>query len=113
MNKFILIINKIINILLILFISFLILNEYYVIQFSDTLKNVFVFLTLILVLLSSTKEIITSSSGLSKFINCIILFCTIVGGVFSIVNKQLNIFIYICLLFSVTYGFVDLVYKKA
>ncbi|EJZ50506.1 MULTISPECIES: hypothetical protein [Clostridium] len=113
MNKFIMIINKIISILLIFFIVFIILNEYYVIEFSTTLKYVLYFLTLILILISSTKEIIVNKSGLSKFINCIILFSSIVGGVFSIVTNQINIFIYICILFSLIYGFIELVYKKA
>ncbi|MPM05687.1 hypothetical protein SDC9_51978 [bioreactor metagenome] len=113
MNKFLILINKIISILLIFFIVFIILNEYYIIEFSNTLKYVLYFLTLILILISSTKEIIVNKSGLSKFINCIILFSSIVGGVFSIVANQINIFIYICILFSLIYGFIELVYKKA
>ena len=113
MNKFSMFINKIINILLVFFIVFIILNQYYIIDFSNTLKYVLYFLTLILILISSTKEIILGKSGLSKFINCIILFSFIVGGVFSIITNQINIFIYICILFSLIHGFIDLIYKRA
>ncbi|MDV4151617.1 hypothetical protein R0131_12360, partial [Clostridium sp. AL.422] len=95
------------------FIIFIILNQYYIIEFSDTLKYIIYFLTLILILISSTKEIIISKSGLTKFINCIILFSFIVGGVFSIVTYQINVFVYICMLFAFIHGFIDLIYKKA
>lgn len=107
------VIDKILSIFLIMFVVFLILNEYYVIQFSDTLKSVLAFLTLILILIISMKELVTNNSGLSRFINGLILFCTIVGGVFSIVNLSLNIFIYISLLFSLIFSLMSLVYKKA
>ena len=113
MSKCTIFINKIINILLVFFIVFIILNQYYIIEFSNTLKYVLYFLTLILMLVSSTKEILISKSGLTKFINCIILFSFIVGGVFLIINNQVNIFIYICILFSLINGFIDLVYKRA
>lgn len=113
MDKFTSILNKLISILIIFFIVFLILNKYYIIHFSDTLKNVLSFLTIILILISSTREVITNKSGFSKFINCTILFCSIVGGVFAIINNQLNLFVYICIIFSLAYGVIDLVYKKA
>ena len=113
MNKFSMFINKIINILLVFFIVFIVLNQYYIIDFSTTLKYVLYFLTLILILISSTKELILGKSGLSKFINFLILFCFIIGGVFSIITKQINILIYICILFSLIHGFIDLIYKKA
>ncbi|AYE34777.1 hypothetical protein [Clostridium septicum] len=113
MKKFAAILNKTINILLIFFVVFLILNEYYIVEFSKTLRNVFAFLTFILILISAMKELLTNKSGLSRFINGIILFCSIIGGVFSVISNQLNLFIYICILFSVSYGFIDLVYKKS
>lgn len=106
------VIDKTLSIFLIMFIVFLILNEYYVIQFSDTLKNVFIFLTLILILMTSMKELVSNKSGFARFINGVILFCIIVGGVFSIVNKELNVFIYISLVFSMVFSLISLVYKK-
>ncbi len=113
MNRLSIFINKLLNILLVFFIIFIILNQYYIIEFSTTLKYVVYFLTLILILISSTKEIIISKSGLTKFINCIILFSFIVGGVFSIISNKINTLIYFCILFSFISGFIDLIYKKA
>lgn len=106
------IVDKILSIFLIMFVVFLILNEYYVIQFSDTLKNVFSFLTLILILITAMKELVSNNSGFARFINGIVLFCTIVGGVFAIVNQSLNVFIYISLIFSMVFSLISLVYRK-
>lgn len=113
MNKFSIFINKIVNMLLVFFITFIVLNQYYIIEFSDTLKYILYFLTLILILVSSTKEILLGKSGLSKFISYIILFTFIVGGISSIISNEINIFIYICILFSLVHGFIDLIYKRA
>ena len=113
MNKLFLFLNKVISIFLVFFIIFIILNNLYIIDFSDTIKSLLYFLTVILILISATKEIIINKSGLIKFINCVILFTFIVGGIFFITNKSLNFFIYTCILFSFIYGFVDLIYKKA
>ena len=76
-------INKFMYILLILFITFLVLNEFYVIDFSTNLKNIFIFLTLILILLTSMKEILSGTNGFIKFLNVMTLLCTIIGGIFS------------------------------
>ena len=43
MNKFI---NRFLNIVLIMLITFLVLNQFYIIQFSDSIRDVFIFLTL-------------------------------------------------------------------
>lgn len=107
------IIDKVLSIFLIIFVVFLILNSYYIIQFSDTLKSVLSFLTLILILMISMKELTLNKSGLIRFINGVILFCTIVGGVFAIINASLNLFIYASLLFSLVSCVVSLVYKKS
>lgn len=106
-------INKSLYILLIILVIFLVLNQFYVIQFSEDLKNVFMFLTLIIILLTSVKEIIISKSGFIKFLSCVTLFCIIVGGIGSVISKQINLFIYLCLLFSLLHGFVELVYSKS
>lgn len=105
--------SKILNISLIIVMTFLILNEYYVIEFSSKLRDILIFVGLILILIVALREILTSTSKFSKFINGVILLCTIIGGVGAIVTGQLNMFIYICIMFSLLYCFVDLVYKKA
>ncbi|MGL5087415.1 MAG: hypothetical protein ACRC68_17140 [Clostridium sp.] len=107
------VIDKLLSILLIMFVVFLVLNEYYVIQFAETLKNVLLFLTLILILMTSMKELVSNKSVIARFINGVILFCTIVGGVFAIVNTSLNMFLYVSLLFSTVFSLISLVYKKS
>ena len=110
MNKFV---NRFLNILLIVFITLLILNQFYVIEFSIDLKNVFIFLTLTIILFCSTKEIFIGKSGFLKFISIVTLLCTIIGGIFSVLSKQLNILIYICILFSVFQCLFELIQNKA
>ena len=106
MNKFI---DSFLNIFLIILICLLVLNQFYVVEFSDNLKNVFIFLTLIIILLTSVKELLTTKSGFTKFSSIVILISTITGGIFAVINKQLNIFIYICLFFSLLQCFMELI----
>lgn len=107
------ILNRFLTILLIILICLLVLNKYYIIEFSESLKNVFMFLTLVIILLTSVKEITIGKSGLSKFLSVIILLCTTIGGIFAVISHQLNAFIYICLLFSVLQCLIELVGSKA
>ena len=110
LNKFI---NRFLNILLIVFITLLILNQLYVIEFSVDLRNVFIFLTLIIILLTATKEILTNKSNFFKFINVVTLGNIIIGGVYSVLTKQLNFLIYICILFSLFQCLYELIQNKA
>lgn len=110
MNKFV---NRLLNILLIVFITLLFLNQLYVIEFSIDLKNVFIFLSLIIILFIATKELLTGKSNFLKFINIVTLSSIIIGGVASVVTKQLNIFIYICILFSLFQCLFELIQNKA
>ena len=110
MNKFI---NRFLNILLIVFITLLFLNQLYVIEFSIDLKNVFIFLSLIIILFIATKEILIGKSNFLKFINIVTLSSIIIGGVASVVTKQLNILIYIFILFSLFQCLFELIQNKA
>ena len=110
MNKFFI---KFLNILLVILICFLFLNQYYVVKFSDDLRNVFAFLTISIIFLISVKEIVLTSSGFTKFLSILILFCTIVGGIFTIISKEINFLIYICILSSLFQGLFQLIYSKA
>lgn len=113
MSKLKFLINKLISVSLIFFIIFLILNEYHIIELSLNLKYILYFITFMLITISSTKEIIVNKSGLSKFINFVIIIAFSVGGVISINNNQINTLVYLCILFSLSYGFVEILYKKA
>ena len=108
MNKFF---NKFLNILLIMLICFLALNQYYIVKFSDDLRNVFAFLTISIIFLTSVKEIVSKKNGFTKFMSIVILFTTIVGGVLSIITKEINFLIYICILASLFQGFFQLIYN--
>ena len=110
MNKFI---NGFLNILLIVFITLLLLNQLYLIEFSTDLKKIFIFLTFIMILFVATKEILTGKSNFLKFINIVTLCSIIIGGVLSVLNNQLNIFIYICILFSLFQCLFELIQNKA
>lgn len=106
-------INKLISISLIFCIISLILNEYNIVEFSLNIKYILYFLTFLLIIVSSTKEIILNKSGLSKFINFIIIIAFFVGGIISINKNQINNLVYLCILFSLSYGFIEILYKKA
>ena len=72
--------NKFINVMLILLLVILILNRYYVIEFNVTLRNIFIYLSLIIILLTSIKEAL-EGSGFNKFLGIIIILLAIVGGI--------------------------------
>ena len=110
LNKFL---YGFLNICLIVFITLLALNQFYVIDFSTNLRNVFIFLTLIIILLTATKEILTNKSNFFKFINVVTLGSIIIGGVYSVLTKQLNFLIYICILFSLFQWLYELIQNKA
>lgn len=106
-------VNKLISVSLIFSILSLVLNEYNIVEFSLTIKYTLYFLTFILIIVSSTKEIIINKSGLSKFINFVIIIAFSIGGILSINKNQINNLIYLCILFSLSYGFIEILYKKA
>ncbi|MBW6408873.1 hypothetical protein [Clostridium weizhouense] len=107
------VINKVTSFLLLFFILVLLLNKVKVIDYSENLKNIFYFLTIILTLFSSTNVVITSKSGFLKFVNAIIILALIMGGIISILKPGLNIYIYICLLLTSIYCTLDIFYRKA
>lgn len=110
MNKFV---NNFINILLVVFITLLCLNQLYVIEFSANLEKIFIFLTLIMILFIANREILTGKSNLIKFINIVTLCSIVIGGILSVLNNQLNILIYICILFSLFQCLFELIQNKA
>ena len=110
MNKFL---YGFLNICLIVFITLLALNQFYVIDFSTNLRNVFIFLTLIIILFTATTQLLTGKSNFLKFISGVILVSVILGGVFYVLKDQLNIFVYICILFSLFQCLFELIQNKA
>ena len=110
MNKYI---EKLISLLLVVLILLLAFNHFNVIQFSEVLRHSFSFITFILVIISSFSVINGRKPVAYKVVNYIILISAIIGGIYAIINSKLNISIYICLLFSIAYAIVDMLYKRA
>lgn len=104
-------ISKICSFLLLFFISVLTLNQISIITFSDILKNIFYFLTLILIMFSSVTTLLTNESGFFKFIGAVIIAALAVGGVLSILKPGLNIAIYGCVILTSIYSMIDIFYK--
>lgn len=110
MNKYI---QKIISLFLVLLITLLTFNHYNIVNFSPTLRESFSFLTLALMIISSVSVISASKSGLNKFINYIILTTAIFGGILVIVDGKFNFIMAVCILFTIVYAIMDVLYKKA
>ena len=85
--------NKFINVMLILLLLILILNRYYVIEFNVTLRNIFIYLSLIIILLTSIKEAL-EGSGFNKFLGITIILCAIVGGILITLPQLIILSIY-------------------
>ncbi len=110
MNKYI---QKIISLSLIILIFLLSLNHFKIIEFSKILKESFSFITLILIIISSISVVNSKKPGIYKFINYIILITAILGGILVIIYSKLNLSVYLCILFTLIYALIDILYKKA
>ena len=104
-------ISKVCSFLLLFFISVLTLNQISIVTFSDMLKNIFYFLTLILIMVSSVTTILRNKSGFFKFIGALIIAALVVGGILSILKPGLNIVIYGCIILTAIYSMIDIFYK--
>lgn len=109
MNK---LIQKIVSLALLFLISILVLDYFKIIEFNNVLGSSLSFITIVLIVFSSTSVICTSKSGLNKFINYLILTSITVGIVFRIIYGKLNMVIYVALLLTVVYALMDMLYKR-
>ena len=109
MNKMI---QKIVSLALLFLISLLVLDYFKIIEFNNVLWSSLAFITIVLILFSSTSVICTSKSGLNKFINYLILTAITVGIVLRIIYGKLNMVIYAALLLTVVYALMDMLYKR-
>ncbi|MBS5926200.1 MAG: hypothetical protein KIC66_03815 [Clostridium sp.] len=109
MNK---LIQKIVSLALLFLISLLVLDYFKIIEFNNVLGSSLSFITIVLIVFSSTSVICTSKSGLNKFINYLILTSITVGIVFRIIYGKLNMVIYVALLLTVVYALMDMLYKR-
>ena len=109
MNKMI---QKIVSLALLFLISLLVLDYFKIIEFNNVLGSSLSFITIVLIVFSSTSVICTSKSGLNKFINYLILTSITVGIVLRIIYGKLNMVIYVALLLTVVYALMDMLYKR-
>ena len=109
MNK---LIQKIVSLTLLFLISLLVLDYFKIIEFNNVLGSSLSFITIVLIVFSSTSVICTSKSGLNKFINYLILTAITVGIVLRIIYEKLNMVIYAALLLTVIYALMDMLYKR-
>ena len=109
MNKMI---QKIVSLALLFLISLLVLDYFKIIEFNNVLGSSLSFITIVLIVFSSTSVICTSKSGLNKFINYLILTSITVGIVLRIIYGKLNMVIYAALLLTVVYALMDMLYKR-
>lgn len=104
-------ISKICSFLLLFILAILALNEFKIMNYSDDLKNIFYFSTLILIMFSSVTTLLTNKSGFFKFVSVVIILALVVGGIMSILKPGLNISLYICIVLIVVYSLLDMFYK--
>ena len=106
-------IEKCVSLVLVVLITLLVLDYFKIIVFSKMIGECLSFITVVLIVFSSTSAICTSKSGLNKFINYIILLTITVGLVITIVYDKLNIIVYLALLFTVVYALMDMLFNKS
>ena len=99
--------NKFVYIVLIVLITSLALDYFFVIEFSETHKSIAVFITFLLLTFTIFKELITGK-GFLKFLCILILLSVIVGGIISITTGQVSYFMYFSLLLTLIYSIIIL-----
>lgn len=106
-------VSKICSFFLLFLFAVLALNEFKIMTYSESLKNIFYFLTLIFIMFSSVTTLITNKSGFFKFVSILIMLALVIGGILSILKPGLNIALYVCILLTAIYSLVDMFYKTA
>lgn len=104
-------INKICSFILLFLFLVLALNELKIMNYSDILKNIFYFITMILIMFSSVITLLTNKSGFFKFTSVVIMLSLVAGGILSIIKPGLNIALYVCIILSAVYSMIDMFYK--
>ena len=106
-------ISRICSFSLLFLLSIIALNEFQIMSYSGNLKNIFYFITLILIMFSSVTTLLTNKSGFFKFVSVLIMAALVAGGVMSILKPGLNISLYICVILIAIYSLIDIFYKAA
>lgn len=105
-------ISKICSFLLLFILALLVLNEFKIMNYSNVLKKILYFLSLILIMFSSVITLLTNKFIFFKFVSVLIMVSLIAGGIMSILKPGLNISLYVCVLLTVVYSLIDMFYKE-
>lgn len=109
MNK---IVHKVISLILVILITLLVLHYTSIVTFSDNLRDLLSFSTLLLIIFSSTSTICSNGTSFNKFINYLIIIGTFLGIGLYIIQGKLNYIIYVVILFTAVSSLMDMFYKK-
>lgn len=105
-------ISKVCSFVLLFSILVLGLNQIKIITYSDNLKNIFYFMVLILTMFTSVTCLATNKSGFLKFLSLVTILTLIAGGILSILQPGINVFIYTFIVCSSIFSLLDMFYKK-
>ena len=110
MNKYF---QNFISLILVILITLLILDYFHIIFFSKLIHDGMCFVTLALIIFSSTATICAKVSNFNKILNYLILISIFIGLLLFIVTGELNLIFYAGLAFTLFSSLLDMVYKQA
>lgn len=109
MNK---IVHKVVSLFLVILITLLVLHYTNIVTFTDNIRDLLSFATLMLIIFSSTAVICSNGTSFNKFINYLIIIGTFAGIGLYIIQGKFNYIIYAVLLFALVSSLMDMFYKK-
>lgn len=104
MNK---IITKFLNLIQLLLACFLMFNYFHVISFTDDIRYVIMFLTLVIMIFICVLEANSSNGKFMKFLSISTLLFIVVGGVFATIENQINLVLVFCLMSTCLMGLMN------
>lgn len=110
MNKYI---QNFLSLLLVVLISILTLNYFKIIILSSLVHDGMYFVTLALIIISSTAAICAKVSNFYKVLNYLILISIFIGLLWFISTGELNIILYAGIGFTILSSLLDMVYRQA
>ena len=109
--------NKFLNVVLVVLMCLLILNQCYVIELPNYLNKIFALVSVAIIFFTSITEISTQGFTFSKVLSILTLATIVSCGTLIIMNKgvstEITYLIYCCVLLSLTQGLFQLIYSKA
>ena len=104
MNK---IITKFLNLIQLLLTCFLMFNYFHVISFTDDIRYVIMFLTLVIMIFICVLEANSANGKFMKFLSISTLLFIVVGGVIAAMENQINLVLVFCLMSTCIMGLMN------